>query len=317
MPDNSYRPPPGPPVYRGAQTARFDNPTSSGAGGKADEDALPAMPSWGNAVTRRVEDEHAQDDVEMEPLKSQSRMSGQMTPVSASTPGYNTGYRGFEEQKPYAARSPAPTASPVPTRSPYDQSPYRDYFYGNHPSQPRSVTPGSASPYGSQAHTPQPYPQAQPYASQFHSQAQPQAYASPFPSQPQPQQQFQSPYNPMPTSPTSPGPDDLPRHPEANRPTSFTREPSLPSIQPPSYTSQPPYSRGSPAIPSSPPPPFSPGAGAGAGAGVSGPAYQPYQYQPPPPQQQTPPPGTAMGGGRPPSLLQSGRKPVPNSYRDV
>ncbi|RLL96346.1 hypothetical protein CFD26_100263 [Aspergillus turcosus] len=68
MPANDvYRPPPGPPVYRGAQVARFNSPTSPPAA-KVNEDALPAMPSWNDAVTRRVEDDSPQDAMEMEPL---------------------------------------------------------------------------------------------------------------------------------------------------------------------------------------------------------------------------------------------------------
>jgi len=49
-------------AYRGPQTATFDAPT--GKGGKFNEDALPAMPSWDQANSRHVQDE----DVEMEKL---------------------------------------------------------------------------------------------------------------------------------------------------------------------------------------------------------------------------------------------------------
>ncbi|KAK6432448.1 hypothetical protein LTR95_011380 [Oleoguttula sp. CCFEE 5521] len=49
--------------YRGPQTATFDAPTRGGGAGKYNEDALPAMPSWDTAESRRVEEE-----VEMEKL---------------------------------------------------------------------------------------------------------------------------------------------------------------------------------------------------------------------------------------------------------
>ena len=59
---------------------------------------------------------------------------------------------------------------------------------------------------------------------------------------------------------------------------------------PPSFNTEPVYRDMSPSIPSSPPPPF-----------TSSPA--PHE--------------TVQDSGRPPTLLQSGRKPVPNSFRDV
>jgi hypothetical protein len=50
--------------YRGPQTATFDAPGKKGAAGGYNEDALPAMPSWDAAPSKRVQDE----DVEMEKL---------------------------------------------------------------------------------------------------------------------------------------------------------------------------------------------------------------------------------------------------------
>ena len=52
--------------YSGPQTATFDSPSNKN--GKYNEDALPAMPSWDQAQSRRVEDH----DVEMEKLDQHS-----------------------------------------------------------------------------------------------------------------------------------------------------------------------------------------------------------------------------------------------------
>ena len=61
-----YQTPQAPPTYRGAQVARFDTPSSPGLS-KMNEDALPAMPTWEQGVSRRVEDTSPQpDSVEMD-----------------------------------------------------------------------------------------------------------------------------------------------------------------------------------------------------------------------------------------------------------
>lgn len=155
-PGNTYRPPPGPPAYRGAQVARFDNSSSSGTT-PVNEDALPEMPSWSNARTRRVEDDSQQEDMEMEPLnpahnRAASPARPNMTPVPATT---YANYRGLDDQSSYTPRSPTvPTTSPSPAPfSPYDVGQqYSDYPYGN-PYQSRTATP-AAPPYTT---APQPY----------------------------------------------------------------------------------------------------------------------------------------------------------------
>lgn len=261
-PSNTYRPPPAPPVYRGQQVARFDSPSSPKV---ANEDALPAMPSWDNAVTRKVEDTSPRDDMEMEPLNpAQHRARSPASPLyadplrrtpSPARPGYamtspvpvnsyNTGYRGYDDQSSYSPRSPT-IASPAPFSAYDQQQPYKDYAFAN-PYQSRTGTPATA--YSQPHYTPMP------------------AAVSPAP---------MTPYAPL-------------RQPS---PASF--QPSLqPSVQPPSYTTQPPYRGMSPTLPTSPPPPF-----------ASTPAFTSHEIVNDP--------------GRPPSLLQSGRKPVPDSYRDV
>ncbi|KKK22141.1 hypothetical protein ARAM_007172 [Aspergillus rambellii] len=242
-----FQAPQAPPMYRGPQqVARFDAPPSPGVS-KGNEDALPAMPSWDKAVTRRIEDPNPHSDVvEMEPLNlmdpgphrtpSASRLNGvggYMGPPPIRT-GTSNGVRANPQpyehpQNPYDYRSHEAGRNPG---LPYDQ-PYRDYSPGN--------TMYSMSPPPN-AHAPH-------------------------------QQQYGAAISPST---------------EMNRPIPY-RQPS-PGI---SYTqTQPPSYRGMfPGVPSSPPPPFSTHSN-----------YEPYE-----PHDQ----------GRPPSILQSGRRPVPNSYRDV
>jgi len=64
------------PGYRGAPTATFDAPSA----GKYNEDALPAMPSWSNAVDHHVEDEVPQQDVEMGKLDHTSAQQESLLP---------------------------------------------------------------------------------------------------------------------------------------------------------------------------------------------------------------------------------------------
>ena len=238
-PTNPYRPP-APPVYQGAQTARFDEPPSKSP--NVNEDALPAMPTWDTAVSRRVEDTSQRDDMEMEPLNPAQHRQPSPRPTPALATTYRPGYRGIDDHGAYSPRSPT-IPSPNPMSSPYEQQSYRDF--GN-PYQARTGTPATV------------YSQS--------------VYSQPT-------------YNPMPTPAPPPG---MPRY------TPIQRQPSpasiQPSIQPPSYTTQAPYQAFSPPIPTSPPPSFT---------------TTPAPYQ------------AGNNPGRPPTLLQSGRKPVPNSYRDI
>lgn len=240
--DNSYRSPPAPPVYGGPQFARFDNPSSSGAK-PGNEDALPEMPSWNNAATRRVEDTTPQrDDMEMEPLNPAQNHQASPSPVNPMPGTSYANYRGLDDPSSYTPRSPTMrTASPAAAPfSPYEVGqPYQNHSYNNqYPS--RTVAPGAQATL-------------------------PMAVSSP---------------------------SEMPGYSAFQRQQSpFQRQPSPGSMQPPSYATNPqtPYRGMSPSMPTSPPPPFS-----------SAPA--PHEVSDP---------------GRPPSLLQSGRKPVPYSYRDV
>ncbi|KAJ0419413.1 hypothetical protein BJY00DRAFT_286024 [Aspergillus carlsbadensis] len=233
------------PTYRGAQVARFDTPSSPGHS-KVNEDALPAMPSWDSAVTRRVEDTTPHSEsVEMEPLNPASRPPHRTPSAPRMNAGMNVGgygapppirtapqndyfpdSQGYDDQNPYDYRSHGPGRNPA---SPYDQQPYDQQPYRDHTNYHAISPPANA-------------------------------YSQP-----------QYPIG-VAVSPTT----------EMNRPIPY-RQPS------PGFSTQPPSYRGmSPSVPSSPPPPF----------------HMVTNHE-------------VSDPGRPPSLLQSGRKPAPNTYRDV
>ncbi|OJJ45409.1 hypothetical protein ASPZODRAFT_588822 [Penicilliopsis zonata CBS 506.65] len=294
---DAYQSPAAPPVYRGPSTATFD--ASRRVSAKTNDDVLPSMPTWENSASRRVEDigPHP-DEMEMKPLNSPTQQYGV---TSAFPPSAGA----------IAAAAPAARqavggrrGAPPPQRM---QSPAQHYDYrGAHGSSQYNVaSPGPETPVGRGAFNASPYEQ-QPYndysyGNDQHSygyqpqlQPQPQAYPQ-TQTRPQapglyiPQQQQHQQYNPVSTMSPS---HEMPEH------TAFQRQPSFASTQPPpTYVSdyqEPQYSQAhplyhdySPSHVSSPPPPFSPTA---------------------------PEPANAV---RPPSLLQSGRRPVANSWRNI
>ncbi|KAJ5432297.1 uncharacterized protein N7458_011453 [Penicillium daleae] len=318
----SYRIPtiPRTPVYRGAvQTATFDTPKSAGA--KIDEDALPAMPTWAAAVDKHVEDPAHHDDVEMEPLNPHNHPDRKQgaSPLHGATSfsdyppdrtGSAAGYRGFTPTDPYARRSPGPAAALAAAQDPYGRR------------SPGVATPThAADPYARRSPGPQammdPYARRSPGPATAYGAAQdPYARRSPGltspvgaptynqqaydHSQQQPYDEYHNGngYHAV-TSPSSgasyqPHTAYSPSAERAHAPQpgmGFQRQPSFGSSQyPPTYTSH----------PASPPPPFQSAApsqygGHEYGAAVSG----------------------ESGRDRPPSLLQSGRRPAPGTYRDV
>ncbi|GAD93657.1 hypothetical protein NFIA_053910 [Paecilomyces variotii No. 5] len=187
--DPSYhRPPPPPsqpyqapaaPAYRGAeptskvaQFAQFETPSK-----KVDDDALPPMPSWETAMTRKIEDTTPQsEDVEMDQLKPsvqptdmvrgpgrqpQGGYSQVPSHPTSPQPGYFPPQRAMEhaqqyppQQFPQQSRSPGPGRpyTPQQMRSPGPGRPYGpplDTGVGvaaYSPQQPRS--PGPGRPYG-------------------------------------------------------------------------------------------------------------------------------------------------------------------------
>ncbi|KAF7165133.1 hypothetical protein CNMCM5623_009441 [Aspergillus felis] len=246
MPANDgYRAPPGPPVYRGAQVARFESPTSPRPV-KVNEDALPAMPSWNDAVTRRVEDKSHQDTMEMEPL--------------------NPTHQDYQRvQSPGRFNTPGQMGVP-PTRT---QTSSPGYFHASSPyDDERQYNHDSSGPYNPGA--------TSPYDRTYHDYS-PRSFSQPMPRNPAPYSS-QTQYSNMPKamSPSA----EMPRHLPYRQPS-----PGMSSMAPP-----PSYRGMSPNPPTSPPPPFS--------------ATNPVPLE-------------VSDPGRPPSILQSGRKPVSNSYRAV
>jgi hypothetical protein len=324
--NNPYQPPQALPTYRGAQVARFDTPPSPAAS-KVNEDALPAMPTWDSAVTKRVEDgNHRHDAMEMEPLNP-SNLGPRRTPSAPRLNG--VGYMGpppartgtaltsssyyTDDQSAYRARSPG-VASPGPI-SPYEQ-PYGDYSHGNqwhsmspdatsYPHQQQYMAIGTAVSPSSEVSPAAPYRQPSPGVHQVPGMALSTEGARPIPyRQPSPAIN-QSPINKT-MSPANPAPPYRALTPANSTPAYRAmlppnQEPVYRAMPPPNseptYRAMPPpidtqqaFRETSPSIPSSPPPPF-----------TASPA--PYEATQEP--------------GRPPSLLQSGRKPVPNSFKNV
>ncbi|PYI11418.1 hypothetical protein BO78DRAFT_133845 [Aspergillus sclerotiicarbonarius CBS 121057] len=312
--NNAYQSPyqpQAPPVYRGAEVARFDTP-SSPSGGKFDEDALPAMPTWDNAVTKRVEDGEAHGEaMEMKPLNNpvqeprrmpsaaRSLGGGYMgpTPLRTGTPAnYHAeprGYDGYDGQDAYGYHAPGPR-SPPPI-SPYEHQPYSEY---PHDDRFHSMSPAptytSQPPYNMHMDPTQPHHMPMDGAQPYHM----------------PMDGMQPPYMPMDNPQPHYMPMDnmqphhMPPEPTYGQPMPINRTYSpaptlhsamnaprpIPYRQPsPGFNQAPPYRGMSPATPASPPPPFT----------------------------TTPAPYEANEPGRPPSLLQSGRRPTGNSYRDL
>ncbi|KAJ6188964.1 hypothetical protein N7519_003872 [Penicillium mononematosum] len=350
-PNPVYQPPPAPPSYRGAQqsapsfrsaqqTAHFDAPKSPA---HVNEDALPEMPTWAGAVDKHVEDPNHRDDVEMEPLNPPDRKQAGTPGVAYTDYSPNptmgaaaAGYRGFGPTDPRARRSPGPGAALNPIQDPYGRrSPGTPSPRGAiDPYGRRSPGPAALSaaqdPYGRRspgpaalAATQDPYgrrsPGMSPAPAAGYGAAAHDLYGSRSPGvtspvgapvhNPYDQQQYQDSYDDH-----SYGAGNGYHAPRANgllsifgdraipaaaAPTpGFQRQPSFGSSQyPPTYTSQPPYRGFSPA-PSSPPPAFS------AASPSEYATYNPHANTIPIPE----PDNT-----RPPSLLQSGKKPTVNA----
>jgi hypothetical protein len=248
-----------PPAYRGPQTAQFNHSKP-----KPDDDSLPAMPTWADASTRRIEDHSpVHEEVEMDDLEARDQPNGGMV-----APAGRMSRGGYAELA-GAATSPQPSPRPMYNEghAPHDgyqnNSGYRgnggyrgaETGYFNKPRSPGPPSPGYP-PRASPRASPAPYRglenQPPPRVPNFNS---PRAYDrlnSPTP----PTAAAYSPYESA--APTPPAP-----------------------VQ--AHSQQ--YRAFSPSIPSTPPPPFS------------------ETEQP--------------GNDRPPTLLMAGRRPVPNTWRNV
>lgn len=119
-PYQGYQPQPGPMMYasHGPQFATFD--TGNKRSANIHEDSLPAMPSWDNAATRRVEDntpsqqqQRARSDMEMErmlPYGQGPHSPTRESPYNSDLGAQNQSARGGYNNDYYdAPMSPAPT----------------------------------------------------------------------------------------------------------------------------------------------------------------------------------------------------------------
>lgn len=87
QPYQGYQPTPAPPVYSAQpQYARFD----ASQRGKPHDDSLPTMPSWDTANSRKVFEEHKQEDVELGRLDPMQEQKAPLVANQAPTP--RTGY---------------------------------------------------------------------------------------------------------------------------------------------------------------------------------------------------------------------------------
>ncbi|KAF7714789.1 Uncharacterized protein PECH_007309 [Penicillium ucsense] len=349
-PHTAYQPPSAPPIYRGAsQTATFDSSSKSPA---VNEDALPAMPTWAAAVEKHVEDKSHHDEMELEPLNSSQNTPNRSRGASPLHTNHsssdvlpdrsrsNAGYAGIPSADPYARPSPGSTTALSPVQDPYGRRSPGNGMLGT----PRGAdsyartSPGpqpTIDPYSRQSPgPPAAYGPAQdPYARRSPGVTSPlngnsSSYLYNNPAQQDRRQQgynqqsygqdgynhqdynnrHQQPYDDYnqnttyqgagSSTPVSTYPTQSSTHPTASRFAQspdqahpdpvmgdFHRQPSFGSSQYlPTYTSH----------AASPPPPFQSTAPSEYGFAVTEPSRE-----------------------RPPSLLQSGRKPVPNTYRNV
>ncbi|KAF7526469.1 hypothetical protein PCG10_004165 [Penicillium crustosum] len=200
-------------------------------------------------------------------------------------------------QDPYGRRSPGPAAALAATQDPYGRR------------SPGMIPSAAAGGYGAAAHDPygsrspggavhNPYDQ-QPYQDSYNDNSYGAGSGYHAVTAPSPVAAYKPHTNYSPV-PMAFSPSSEIDHSAAAAPTpGFQRQPSFGSSQyPPSYTSQPPYRGFAPGAPSSPPPAFS------APSPSEYTTYNPHAITTPIPE----PDNT-----RPPSLLQSGRRPAVNA----
>ncbi|KAI9847552.1 MAG: hypothetical protein M1838_000828 [Thelocarpon superellum] len=144
-----YQPAPQQPFYEPPQFAQFD------AGGRkppVNEDALPPMPSWETAQKRKVLDEHAeaQEDVEMNPLNPAGVAAAEARPSQPSSPQAQP-QRPALQQVPYGSGAYSESGyhqptSPPPAHHELAAYPNQSSASGGYPSQ--------APPTGYTSHSP-------------------------------------------------------------------------------------------------------------------------------------------------------------------
>lgn len=238
--------------------------------------------------------------------------AGAIDPYGRRSPGPAAALSAAQD--PYGRRSPGPAAALAATQDPYGRrspgvsapaaavdpygkrSPGPVAAYGNTVQDPYSHSPGLASPAGAPVHNP--YDQQQYQGSyEDHSYSAGNGYHAVTAPSPVAAYKPHTNYSPVPMAFS---PSSEVDHAAGAAPTpGFQRQPSFGSSQyPPTYTSQPSYRGFSPgATPSSPPPAF-------PAPSSEYTTYNPHSNSTPIPE----PDNT-----RPPSLLQSGKKPNLNA----
>ncbi|MCJ1384322.1 hypothetical protein MMC17_007438 [Xylographa soralifera] len=194
-PYQGYQPPPGPPMYNPQpQYAQFD----ASRKGPVNEDSLPVMPSWDTASSRKVLEDHKDDDVELGTLDPMHEQTAPMLANQAPTPHVGYGeipnstsmpyqqygaYHGGDLGNPYGQQSYVDHPNPyggmaAPAQSHgnagygYQQgtsSPRQQPAYSAYAASETSTRYEPSSTYAGQelgtAHRPTPAPAAQPLSS--------------------------------------------------------------------------------------------------------------------------------------------------------
>lgn len=316
---------PAPPAYRGPRTAAFDQPKAAAVA--TNEDALPSMPTWADAQTRRVEDHSpVHETVEMDDLEAHDHADNPYYNHHSTSPAPGLMTRsGYSEV-------PANSTSPHPSPQPYHDDYLHDDGYSGGAGGLRVTNASNQdlhdSDYLHQQH--QPYSPISPASPGYG--APPAGYPPParYPSPGAAAAAMPSRLSPRP----SPGPAPY---------RGFDNQPP-PKVQVPNFSGPRAYDQApSPRSPVSPPMPYAPyeshqqyqqapfQAARSPPPRVAGSPVQHGQYRafspaissstPPPPFSETDHHQQAAAGtsdgDRPPSLLMAGRRPTPNLYRAV
>ena len=166
-----YQPAPAPPSYEPPRFAQFDTPS------KPKPDSLPAMPTWDQATSRKVEDTSHGQDVEMDHLENRNgQMNGTIAhqgpigrggysqvPSAPPTPNdeQQASYRGSEVTNPYATTTPTAYGTNVNTSYPPASPPYSGSHQMNPVNSYQRMSPppaqGNFGGYGQGNSVPSPY----------------------------------------------------------------------------------------------------------------------------------------------------------------
>ncbi|EEH47590.2 uncharacterized protein PADG_03674 [Paracoccidioides brasiliensis Pb18] len=294
-PSGGYQHPPAPPVYSfhrpsPKQYAQFDVTHSHT---QTNGDALPEMPMWEPAPTRRVEDTSQPYDLEMntlDPVTGQnvSRPMRGNNNSNPNSPAYTSAFDGYCAPEPTnyhpgnIARTPSPgdpvAADDIGIATSYPNSNQQQTLYPNRNANPNLSPHSSTSTYPPSNDAP---------ITTHSTTSRPSINTYDFPRR--------YPPSPVPHSPTAAR--SYSPYPPPQQPL-----PQLHNLQQQQQPSQQGYRAYSPSVPNTPPPPFSSTLG---DYDQILPGAQHGQY------------GASADDEGPPPSLQVGRVPVSNSWREV